>query len=110
MPEAEADARFERIARNARVIEGHSLGAQLLAAGEVDALAPGYAHNIDGLIEKGAPVAWTPAVEPVILRQNGVAILQDAKHPAAAALSPNGRSALARPPTPRVGTAHPGAT
>jgi iron(III) transport system substrate-binding protein len=86
VPEAEADARFERIARNAKVIEGHSLGAQLLAAGELDALAPGYAHHIDGLIEKGAPVAWTPAVEPVILRQNGVAILQDAKHPAAAAL------------------------
>ena len=82
----EADARFERIARNAKVIEGHSLGAQLLAAGEVDALAPGYAHHIDGLIEKGAPVAWTPAVEPVILRQNGVAVMQDAKHPAAAAL------------------------
>lgn len=83
---AEADARFERIANNAKVIEGHSLGAQLLAAGEVDALAPGYAHHIDGLVAKGAPVAWTPAVEPVILRQNGVALLEEAKHPAAAAL------------------------
>src|SRR3954465_3060630 len=36
--------------------------------------------------DEGAPVAWTPAVEPVILRQNGVGLLENAKHPAAAAL------------------------
>jgi iron(III) transport system substrate-binding protein len=99
--ETEANARFERIARNARVVQGHSLGAELLAAGEVDVLVPGYAHHIDKLVKKGAPVAWTPAVEPVILRQNGVGILSDAKHPAAAALfaewalSPKGQSAYA---------------
>jgi iron(III) transport system substrate-binding protein len=84
--EQEADARFERIARNAKVVKGHSLGAQLLAAGEVDALVPAYAHHIDNLAADDAPVAWTPPVEPVILRQNGVAVLQDAQHPAAAAL------------------------
>jgi iron(III) transport system substrate-binding protein len=82
----EADARFERIARNAKVIKGHSLGAQLLAAGEVDAQVPAYAHHMDNLAEDGAPVTWTPAVEPVILRQNGVALLAGAQHPATAAL------------------------
>ena len=86
VPEAEADARFERIARNAKVVSGHSLGAQLLAGGEVDALVPAYAHHIDNLAAKDAPVSWMPAVEPVILRQNGVGILATAKHPAAAAL------------------------
>jgi iron(III) transport system substrate-binding protein len=84
--ESEADARFEAIARNAKVIKGHSLGAQLLAAGEADAFAAAYAHHIDNLVADDAPVAWSPAVEPVILRQNGVAILRGAKHPAAAAL------------------------
>jgi iron(III) transport system substrate-binding protein len=83
---AEADARFERLARNAKVIKGHSLGAQLLAAGEVDALSPAYAHHMENLSEDGAPVAWTPAVEPVILRQNGVALLKGAQRPATAAL------------------------
>ena len=83
---AEADARFERILRNAKVIKGHSLGAQLLAAGEADVFAAAYAHHIDNLAEDGAPVAWRPAVEPVILRQNGVGVLEGARHPAAAAL------------------------
>ncbi len=82
----EADARFERILRNATIIKGHSLGAQLLAAGERDLFAAAYAHHIDNLVKDGAPVAWNPAVEPVILRQNGVALMQDARHPAAAAL------------------------
>jgi iron(III) transport system substrate-binding protein len=83
---AQADGRFERILRNAKVIKGHSLGAQLLAAGEADAFAAAYAHHIDNLAKDGAPVAWTPAVEPVILRQNGVGVLEGAQHPAAAAL------------------------
>jgi iron(III) transport system substrate-binding protein len=83
---AEADARFERILRNAKVIKGHSLGAQLLAAGEVQGFAAAYAHHIDNLAKDGAPVAWVPAVEPVILRQNGVGVFEGAKHPAAAAL------------------------
>ena len=82
----EADARFERLLRNARVVKGHSLGAQLLAAGELDVFSAAYTHHIDNLAEDGAPVAWTPAVEPVIVRQNGVALLQRARHPAAAAL------------------------
>lgn len=82
----EADARFERIAGNALVVKGHSLGAQLLAAGEVDGLAAAYSHHLDNLAADGAPVTWKPPVEPVVLRQNGVALLQDARHPAAAAL------------------------
>ncbi len=82
----EADALFERIARNAKVISGHSLGAQLLATGEVDVLIPAYSHHIDRLAAKGAPVAWAPVLEPGILRQDGVAVLASARHPAAAAL------------------------
>ena len=82
----EADARFERLVRNSRVVKGHSFGAQLLAAGEADVFAAAYTHHVDNLAEDGAPVAWTPTVEPVIVRQNGVAVLEGAKHPAAAAL------------------------
>ena len=86
LPAAEADARFERLLRNARVVKGHSLGAQLLAAGEADVFSAAYTHHIDNLARDGAPVSWTPAVEPVIVRQNGVALLRRARHPAAAAL------------------------
>ena len=93
---------------NAKVVKGHSLGAQLLAAGEVDALVSAYAHHIDNLAADDAPVAWTPPVEPVILRQNGVAVLQDAQHPAAAALFVERLSGRVRRPTRRAGTARPG--
>ena len=82
----EADARFERLVRNSRVVKGHSFGAQLLAAGEADVFAAAYTHHVDNLAKDGAPVTWTPTVEPVIVRQNGVAVLEGAKHPAAAAL------------------------
>lgn len=86
IPPSEAEARFERIARNAKIVKGHSLGAQLLAAGEADVFAAAFAHLMDNLSADGAPVTWQPAVEPVILRQNGVGILEGAQHPAAAAL------------------------
>ena len=82
----EADARFEQLVRNAKVVKGHSLGAQLLAAGEADVFSAAYTHHMDNLAEDGAPVTWKPVVEPVIVRQNGVAILERARNPATAAL------------------------
>jgi iron(III) transport system substrate-binding protein len=84
--EAEADRLFAQMGRNALVVQGHTLMAQLLAAGEFDVAASSFAHGIDGLGEEGAPVAWRPPVEPVIVRTNGVGLVRGARHPAAAVL------------------------
>ena len=83
---AEADRLFERMARNAIVVKGHSLLAQLLASGEIDVAGSNYRHVVQGFIDDGAPVAWKPVVEPVIRRAEGIALVRNARHPAAALL------------------------
>ena len=83
--EAEADRLFEAIARNALVVRGHTLLAQLMAAGEF-AVGPNYRATVERTARDGAPLAWTPAVEPLFPEPQGVGLVQDAKHPAAAIL------------------------
>jgi iron(III) transport system substrate-binding protein len=83
---AEADKIFEGIAANAAFVNGHSLMADLVAAGEFDVTLDSYLHTVRGLQQKGAPLAWQPAVEPVVTRPDGIAVVADAKHPAAALL------------------------
>jgi iron(III) transport system substrate-binding protein len=84
--EQEADRLFEAIARNSVVFKGHSALAQLLGAGEFHVVAANYLHIVKGSIEDGAPVAWEPAVEPLITRPEGIAVLRSARRPAAALL------------------------
>jgi len=83
---AEADRIFEAIARNATFVNGHSLMAQLTAAGEFDVTVNSYLHTVKELMDDGAPLAWEPAVEPLVSRSDGVAIVKGAEHPAAALL------------------------
>jgi iron(III) transport system substrate-binding protein len=82
----EAEERFEAIARNARFVDGHTLQAELLASGEFDTAAAAYAYQLDEAAGEGAPVAWQPAVSPTVTRPNGPGVVNDAPHPAAAAL------------------------
>jgi iron(III) transport system substrate-binding protein len=84
--EAEVDRLFESIARNAIVVKGHSLLTQLLASGEVDVAGSNYRHVVQGFIDDGAPITWKPVVEPVIRRDEGVALVRNARHPATAVL------------------------
>ncbi len=81
----QADRLFEAIARNALFIKGHTLGLQLQAAGEFG-LSVNLVHVAEDLIRKGAPLAWKPAIEPVIVRTDGVGVVRGAPHPAAALL------------------------
>ncbi|MDQ3822030.1 MAG: extracellular solute-binding protein [Actinomycetota bacterium] len=83
---AEADRLFERMARNALVVKGHSLLAQLLATGEIDVAGSNYRHVVQGFVDDGAPLAWKPVVEPVIRRAEGIALVRHARNPAAAML------------------------
>lgn len=83
--EAEADQIFEAIAGNAVIVKGHTLMAQLMAAGEYD-LGVNYSGSIDRLKAQGAPLSWDPPVEPLIPEPQGVAPVVGAQHPAAAIL------------------------
>ena len=84
--EAEADRLFESLARNSRVVNGHSLMTELLGAGEFAAAPSAFSYQTRASIRKGAPVAQEPAVEPVISRPQGVGLLKTAEHPATAVL------------------------
>jgi iron(III) transport system substrate-binding protein len=81
----QADARFEEILRNAVVVKGHTVMGELMAAGEFDA-GVNYLHIVQNIAADGAPLAFEPAVEPIIARPNGVGLVAAAKHPAAATL------------------------
>ena len=98
--EAEARRLFEGIVRNGTIVRGHSLMAQLLAAGEFDVALPNYAHVVERVKREGGPIDWEPAVEPTFLGPDGVALSEAPPHPATAALfvewllSPDGQKAL----------------
>ena len=86
MPEAEVDDVFAKIAANSKVAKGHTVQGELLGAGQFAVAVSVYSHTVDKAAKKGAPVAWKPAVEPVILRPNGLALMAEPRHPAAALL------------------------
>src|SRR6266542_469788 len=79
-----------RLAANAKVVKGHTVQGDLLAAGQFAVAVSAYSHTIDKLAADGAPVSWHPAsgqpAQPLITRPNGVAMMLAAKHPAAAML------------------------
>lgn len=77
---------FADAAAGAKVIDGHTLMAELLTAGEFGIGASPYLHRIQQLKKEGAPVEWEPAIEPLIVRPNGVAVHARAERPASALL------------------------
>lgn len=87
--------------------KGHVLLAQLIAAGEIPVGLTAYSANMDSIKEKGGPVDWI-AVEPLVGRPQGLAVVKNAPHPHAAllfadfVLSPEGMAllgAMGRVPT-----------
>jgi iron(III) transport system substrate-binding protein len=86
MSDAQVTSLFHGIAANAKVAKGHTVQGELLSSGQFAVAMSVYSHTIDKAAAKGAPVAWRPAVQPVILRPNGVAMMTRARHPAAALL------------------------
>ena len=81
----EVTARFEEMARGAIPVDGHSAAAELLAAGEFDLFAHNFTYILDRVIADGAPIAYE-LVEPILIQPNGVGLITDAPHPAAAVL------------------------
>lgn len=86
MPAAEVDRIFEQVVANAKVTKGHTAQGQLLSAGQFALACSIYTHTVDNAADKGAPVSWHPVVDPIILRPNGLGLMAQAPHPAAALL------------------------
>lgn len=86
MSEDEAVKLFRDAAKRSKVVDGHTLMAELLAAGEYDLTASSYQHRIPQLAKDGAPVEWQPAVQPAIVRPNGIGIHRDTDCPASSLL------------------------
>jgi iron(III) transport system substrate-binding protein len=84
--EAGAIDLFNQAARNATMVDGHTLMTELLAAGEFDLVASAYQARVGQLMEKGAPIGWEAAVEPLVVRPNGTGIYRDTDMPATAML------------------------
>jgi iron(III) transport system substrate-binding protein len=87
MSEAQAEALFRSLAANAKIVKGHTVQGELLSSGQFAVALSVYSHTVDKAAqEEGAPVAWRPPVQPVMLRPNGLALMSRPKHPAAALL------------------------
>ncbi|HXG52554.1 MAG TPA: extracellular solute-binding protein [candidate division Zixibacteria bacterium] len=65
--------------------KGHTLIAQLMAAGEFP-MGVIYAHRIEEMKKRGAPVEWVSTVNPIVVTVNAAAISARPQHPNAAKL------------------------
>jgi iron(III) transport system substrate-binding protein len=100
MGEEKGLAFFRRLAQmRPQVRTGHTLLAELVAAGEIPLVATIYNHNAERLLVNGAPIKWK-ALDPTFGRPNAVAVTKRAPRPHAAMLfvdfmlSPEGQNLL----------------
>jgi len=88
--QAQVDQLWKQIVGNAKVAKGHTVMGQLLSAGQTGVDAMNYTYLVQKDIDKGAPVAYRGADgtvhTPAFPRPNGVGMMKDAPHPAAAIL------------------------
>ncbi|MSQ51814.1 MAG: extracellular solute-binding protein [Betaproteobacteria bacterium] len=73
------------VAMRPDVRKGHVLLAQLIAAGEIHVGLTAYASNAESSKRTGAPIDWV-ALEPVVVRPQGLAVSRNAPNPNAALL------------------------
>jgi len=100
MGEARGLAFFRKLAQmKPQVRTGHTLLAELVAAGEIPLVATIYNHNAERLLVNGAPIKWK-ALDPTFGRPNAVAVSKRAPRPHAALLfadfmlSPEGQNLI----------------
>jgi iron(III) transport system substrate-binding protein len=84
--QADIDKLFGDMANGAKVVKGHTVMGEMLSAGQYSVAASNYSYIVQKAVNKGAPVAYQPFVQPIIARPQGAAPLKSAAHPAAALL------------------------
>ena len=84
--QARIDRMWRGMAQNALIVSSHTTQVNLLAAGQFAVCVSCHSHSTKDLIEKGAPLAFRPLVQPIMQRPQGVGVVQRLRHPAAALL------------------------
>lgn len=82
----EIDKLFAGMADGAEVQKGHTTMSDMHVSGKFDVAATNYTYIVQQKINSGAPLAYEPIAEPAIARPNGVGLVRNASHPAAALL------------------------
>jgi iron(III) transport system substrate-binding protein len=81
---------FRRIAANSKTAKGHTVQAELLAAGQFDVALSVYTQSVNRLIDKGAAVSFGEGtghiVNPVVVRYDAGGVMRGTDNPAGAAL------------------------
>jgi iron(III) transport system substrate-binding protein len=86
MGEQKGIAFFRRLAAmKPGIRSGHTLMAELVAAGEIDVALDAHVQGVARLKEKGAPIEWK-ALQPAFGQPSSVGVAQKAPHPNAALL------------------------
>lgn len=86
MGEAEGIAFFRKLAaQKPGVRSGHTLMAELVAAGEIDLALDAHVQGVARLKDKGAPIEWK-ALQPAFGQPSSVGVTVRAPHPSAALL------------------------
>jgi len=86
MGEEKGLALFRKLAQmKPQIRTGHTLIAELVAAGEIPLAATIYNHNAERLKVRGAPIDWKP-LKPTFGRPNAVAVAKRSERPHAALL------------------------
>jgi iron(III) transport system substrate-binding protein len=79
-----------RIAANSKTAKGHTVQAELLAAGQFDVALSVYTQSVNRLIDKGAAVSFGEGtghiVNPVVVRYDAGGVMHGTDNPAGAAL------------------------
>jgi iron(III) transport system substrate-binding protein len=90
MSPSDVTAMFQRIAGNAKTAKGHTVQAELLAAGQFDVALSVYTQSIGRLTDKGASVSYGAGtghiVDPVVVRYDAGGVMGGNDNPAGAAL------------------------
>jgi len=86
MGEEKGVAYFRKLAAmKPNIRNGHTLMAELVAAGEIDLALDAHVQGIARLKDKGAPIEWKP-LQPAFGQPSSVGVAARAPHPNAAAL------------------------
>lgn len=86
MGEKQGLSYFQKLAASKPAVrKGHTLLAELVAAGEITMAPDAHIQGVERLKKRGAPVEWKP-LQPAFGQPSSVAVLQRAPHPHAALL------------------------
>jgi iron(III) transport system substrate-binding protein len=90
MSKAEVTKMFQDIAKNGKIVKGHTVQGELMAAGQFQVAMSVYTQTVERLKMKGAPASYGAdehhMVNPVVVRYDAGGVMHGTDNPAGAAL------------------------